>query len=125
MSKQDSVIRGVLCVLLLSVPAVAQQGRNVCRRAARGDHRECTSSARAAFLDARERCLPVACVEECHWLKQLCLDRTGKGVEVAACALQSNATRRNLQRAVRSGIEGVRGLQRQGAGGGIRVSRRR
>jgi hypothetical protein len=67
--------------------------------AARGAYRECTSSARGAFLDAIDGCLERdhECVDSCRLGRQDCRDRTGIGAGLASCNLLLEAEKRRCR----------------------------
>lgn len=78
-----------------------------CVQAARGERRECASSAAGAFQDALGGCLERdrTCVDACRTLRQDCRDATTLGRDLAACRLARIEARQRCRDELRLEID--------------------
>jgi hypothetical protein len=82
------------CALAQPAPS-SRPCSDPCFRAASAEFRDCTSSARGAFMDAVDGCVEGArtCVDACRTRRQDCRDGTGAGAALATCALERDAAK--------------------------------
>jgi hypothetical protein len=85
--------------------AAGRQCTDPCLQAARGELRDCTSSATGTFVDALDSCVAGDrhCIDACRSTRQDCRDGTSLGEDLVACRLELAAAQESCRRSFEIG----------------------